>query len=74
MEKASSSGQTASSTRVSSKITSATVTESCTILAERSLRASGRMERKTVDVFTLGLMDPVTTSFILTARNKEREF
>jgi hypothetical protein len=46
---------------VSSKITNVTAMECCTILAVKGLRASGRMDRKTVDVFTLGRMVLVTT-------------
>jgi len=73
MARVSSSGRMGSSTRVSSKITSATGTECCTTLVERGLRDSGRMERRTVDVSTLGLTVPATTLSILTGRSKVKE-
>jgi len=74
MAKESSTGRMASSTRESSKTTSVMELVYCITLAGKSLKVSGRLEKRTEDAFTLGRMELGTILSILMGKSKEKEF
>ena len=73
LAKENSTGPMDKSMRESSRIMSVMEQEYCIIRAERDLKDSGRLEKRTEDVSTHGQTELGMVSFILMERSKERE-